>query len=180
MTADQFVCIGIDPGGISGVAVVGMSSVLDAWQGETDEAVVKAVRWARARRDYVLTIAIEAPHIAMMKRPGAQVATPLNPQSSLSVAWDGGQFRGAMLVAGIQMHRIWVPQPSEWRKEAHVSGRKREEQEASARVLAGAMTGVHYTKATTHTAEAILIAQAALQRATREQFGERNVQRDPT
>lgn len=158
------IAVGVDPGGMTGLAIVSRTDVLLCTQGLTSDMLREVVRWYRSRAGEVVAVGIESAHVAMIKRPGNEQATPLNAQSSLSVAHNAGRIDGALEAAGMPRRILWQPQPSEWRKLAGVVGRKREDAEADARARASRMMPKVFTKAETHSAEALLIACAALSR----------------
>lgn len=159
--------IGVDPGGMTGLSIVSRTEVLLCAQGLTADMLREVVQRYRARRDDVVAVAIEDAHVAMRKGKGGAVV-PLNAQSSLSVAHDGGRIRGALEAAGMSPSLLWMPQPSAWRKLAGVVGRKREEMEADARRRAALMLPRTFSVAETHAAESLLIACAALSRFAHE------------
>lgn len=154
------IAIGVDPGGMTGLSIVTRTDVLLCTQGLTADMLREVVQWYRQRAQHVVAVGIESAHVAMVKRGGAVV--PLNAQSSLSVAENGGRIMGALEAAGMPRRILWCPQPSEWRKVAGVQGRKREEMEEDARLRASRMMPRTFTKAETHAAESLLIACAAL------------------
>ena len=146
---------GVDPGGITGVAILSHNAVIDAWQDELYPSLRRLILWVRENRSAIGRVGIED---AFMGK---------GPRSSLSVARSGGKVEGALFISGYPVDRVHLLLPSVWRKEVGVVGKDREEKEASARVIAAGMMCRTFSKAETHTAEALLIAQVTWNRLAR-------------
>lgn len=162
------IAIGIDQGGMTGIAAYGDNGFEYAHQDEERPALldlfVTLQSYRRAGVE-IVGVAVEAPYV------GA------NARSSISVAESGGRAMAMLWVCGID-EKPWRPGATEWRKalgfqlreEGIENGkrfnrpRKRDQLEADARKMAEGISGTKYNKAHTHEAEALLIAKATWMR----------------
>lgn len=138
---------GVDPGAITGVAIMNAKVVVDAWQDDAWPSIRRLVLWMRENRDAVGIIGVEDAFLGK----GAH--------ASLMVARAGGRVEGALVIAGWNPDRIRWLHPSHWRAELGIKGKDRKDKEAAARKYAQAMTGRTFSVAETHMAEALCMAQ---------------------
>jgi Holliday junction resolvasome RuvABC endonuclease subunit len=144
--------IGIDPGSITGVAVIGKNGLIASWQDEKLRSSRTLLRYFLDHRDDVDIVAVED---AFMGR---------GIHSSLVVASNHGFILGALWAAGWS-RETWCPKPSEWRS-VHGFRRKSEEAHEDAMSFASARSGEKIPDKSIHRAEAICIAIAAWERFT--------------
>lgn len=138
---------GVDPGSITGVAIMNAKDVVDAWQDEAWPSIRRLVLWMRENRDAVGLIGVEDSFLGK----GAH--------ASLMVARAGGRVEGALVIAGWNPDRIKWLHPAHWRAELGIKGKDRTAKEAAGREYARMMTGRTFTVAETHMAEALCMAQ---------------------
>lgn len=138
---------GVDPGAITGCSIWNAKGIVDSWQDESWPSIRRLVLWMRENREHVGLIGIEDCFVGK------------GPHASLMVARSGGRVEGSLVIAGWSPDRIRWLQPSSWRAELGIKGKKSKEKEASAREHAKRLTGRSFTAAETHMAEALCIGE---------------------